>query len=226
MSLPSEAVYPILQRDFVLGWKNIRREDYVGGSFGYTRRQACVGTTNGAGAHNVQIFTNGAGAHNVQIFVLSKDLTVLHALPGFWHPDDLARELRFAKVLLRLWKDETRTEKQKREMYQRLQLAELRFQPAVMYARSDWQEFDKTREGAAVSKDKDRDTFKHTKDGEVKRNARGAPILKALNVLTHERMAERPFVKFKDFDIVRFVDYGTKFYDNNRGVDGRGKRFR
>jgi len=214
VSLPSEAVYPILQNDFVLGWKNIRREDYVGGSFGYTRRQACVGTT------------NGAGAHNVQIFVLSKDLTVLHALPGFWHPDDLARELRFAKVLLQLWKDDTRTDEQKRGMYRRLQLSELRFQPAVMYARSDWQEFDKTREGAVVSKDKDRDTFKHTDKGEVKRDARGAPVLKALNVLTHERMAQRPFLKFKDFDFAKFIDYGTEFYDNNRGVDGRGKRFR
>ena len=212
MSLPSEAVYPILQRDFVLGWKNIRREDYVGGSFGYTRRQACVGTT------------NGAGAHNVQIFVLSKDLTVLHALPGFWHPDDLARELRFARVLLQLFEDDTRTDEQKHEMYRRLQLSELRFQPAVMYARSDWQEFDKTREGAALSKD--RDTFKHTDDGEVKRDARGAPVLKALNVLTHERMAQRPFLKFKDFDFAKFIDYGTRFYDNNRGVDGRGKRFR
>ena len=37
--------------------------------------------------------TNGAGGHNVQIFVLSPDGVVLHALPGFWHPEDLVREL-------------------------------------------------------------------------------------------------------------------------------------
>lgn len=213
MSLPSDAVYPLLKNDFVLGWKNIRREEYVGDSFGYTKNQACVGTT------------NGAGAHNVQIFVLSPDLVVLHALPGFWHPDDLARELRFAKVLLRLWQDDTRTAAQKGEMYRRLQLTELRYQPAVMYARSDWQEFDKTREGAALAM-KDRDTFRHTDGGKVVRDARGAPVLKALNVLTHERMAQRPFLEFADFDFARFIDYGRKFYDNNLGVSRRGKRLR
>jgi len=213
VSLPNDAVYPILRNDFVLGWKNIRREEYVGASFGYTKKHGCVGTT------------NGAGAHNVQIFVLSPDLVVLHALPGFWHPEDLARELQFAKALLRLWEDDTRTDTQKRDMCSRLQLTELRYQPAAMYARSDWQEFDKSREGAALAR-KDRDTFKHTKDGEVKRDARGAPVLKALNVLTHERMAQRPFLKFEEFDFARFIDYGRKFYDNNLGVTRRGKKLR
>jgi hypothetical protein len=214
VSLPDKAVLPMLKHDFVLGWKNIRREDYVGASFGYTKKHACVGTT------------NGAGAHNVQIFVLSPDLVVLHALPGFWHPDDLARELQFAKTLWRLWRDDTRTDAQKRNMCRRLQLTDLRFQPAVMYARSDWQEFDKSREGAALSGDKDRDTFKHDDDGKVERDPRGAPVLKALNVLTHERMAQRPFLKFADFDFARFIDYGRKFYDNNIGVSGRGKKLR
>ncbi len=60
----------------------------------------------------------------------------------------------------------------------------------------------------------------------MKASTSSAPVLKALNVLTHERMAQRPFLKFKDFDFAKFIDYGTRFYDNNRGVDGRGKRFR
>jgi hypothetical protein len=213
VSLPSDEVYPILRNDYVLGWKNIRREEYVGASFGYTKNHACVGTT------------NGAGAHNVQIFILSPDLVVLQALPGFWHPEDLARELQFAKVLMRLWEDDGRTDAQKREAYRRLQLTELRYQPAAMYARSDWQEFDKTREGAALTR-KDRDTFDHAEDGEVKRTARGAPVLKALNVLTHERMAQRPFLKFEDFDFAKFIDYGRKFYDNNLGVSRPGKKLR
>ncbi len=213
MSLPDDAVYPILKSDFVLGWKNIRHEDYVGDSFGYSPSHSCVGTT------------NGAGAHNVQIFVLSSDLVVLHALPGFWHPEDLARELQFAKVLSRLWDDDSRSEAEKRQMFQRLQVTELRYQPAAMYARSDWQEFDKTREGAALAS-KDRDTFRHTDDGEVKRNPHGAPVLKALNVLTHERLAQRPFVKFAEFDFAAFIDYGRKFYDNNLGVSRRGKKLK
>ena len=82
MSLPHQAVYPMLKSDFVLGWKNIIREDYVGRSHGYTSRQTSVGTT------------NGAGPHNVQIFVLSPELVVLHALPGFWHPEPRRRSTR------------------------------------------------------------------------------------------------------------------------------------
>ena len=73
MSLPKEPVFSKLQSDFVVGWRNIIAADSVGESFGYTCDQPAVGTT------------NGAGPHNVQLFVLSPDLTVLHALPGFWH---------------------------------------------------------------------------------------------------------------------------------------------
>ena len=90
----------------------------------------CVGTT------------NGAGAANVQTFVLSPDLVVLHVLPGFWHPEDYVAELEFSKALCRLWQDEGRTRGQKNDMFRRMQLTELRYQEPVMYARCDWQGFD------------------------------------------------------------------------------------
>lgn len=212
MSLPDDRVYSMLRRDFVLGWTNIRREEYVGDSFGYSRRQACVGTT------------NGAGASNVQLFVLSPDRVVLHALPGFWHPDDLARELRFAKMMFRLWQDDGRTLFEKRSMFRRMQLTELRFHSADMYARSDWQGFDKSAEGGRFGAA--RDTFEKTAKGDVRRTRNGAPVLKPINVLVHSRMASQAFVRFEAFDISGFVDYGRKFYDNNRGVDGRGRRLK
>ena len=77
-------MFPLLKSDFVVGWKNIQREDYVGASHGYTCEQPAVGTT------------NGAGPRNTQMFVLSPGGVVLHALPGFWHPDELAAELHFS----------------------------------------------------------------------------------------------------------------------------------
>jgi hypothetical protein len=200
VSLPDPAVLPILERDFVLAWRNIKTEDYVGNSMGYKRDQSCVGTT------------NGAGGRNVQIFILSPDHVVLHALPGFWHPDDLAHELELAKVAWRLWRDESRSDADKRTMYSRIVLADLRFQDPGTYARSDWQSFDKSYQSGKI----DRDTFERNDLGNVKRTESGAPILKPLNVLAHQRMAARAFLPFDEFDVDAFVEYGQRYYDNNR----------
>ena len=203
----------MLQRDFVLGWKNIAKEEYVGSSHGYSKRQTSVGTT------------NGAGPGNLQIFVLSPDLVVMHALPGFWHPEDLARELRFSKVLLRLWRDESRSREQKERMFERLQLAEINNHPKATFARSTWQGFDAQFERSRM-KTGARDTVLITDAGKIKKDRFGMPAMKPLNVLVHERMARRPFIAFSDFDIASFVDYGRKFYDNNQGIDKRRKTFR
>ena len=45
-------------------------------------------------------------------------------------------------------------------------------------------------------------------------------------MLTHQRMAARAFLPFEDFDIAAFVDYGNRFYDNNRGVSGKGRKIK
>ncbi len=202
----------MLQSDFVLGWKNIIREGYVGRSFGYSSRQTSVGTT------------NGAGPHNVQIFVLSPELVVLHALPGFWHPEDLARELRFAKVLHRLWQSRNHTWVQKRRMYRRLQLAAARYHPEETRARSTWQRFDEHNERSRLTRGS-RDTFQCSSEGYLLADCRGNLMMKPINVLVHERMAKRGFVWFDDFDIAAFIDYGNRFYDNNRRVDKTHQKF-
>ena len=193
----------MLRNDFVVGWMNNEREEYCGTSRGYARTQTAVGTT------------NGAGGHNVQMFVLSPDLVVLHALPGFWHPEDLTAELRFAKVLDRLWRDGDRTLAQKRQMWEQLHRTELRRQSEATTARSDWQGFDRSTE-LARAQTENRDTIVVGANG---------PQVKPLNRLVHERLAARPFVKFEDFDIAEFVDYGKTHYDNNRGHDKRSGRF-
>ena len=195
----------MLRDDFVLGWKNILREPYVGDSFGYSSRQTSLGTT------------NGAGPHNVQIFVLSPDLVVLHALPGFWHPDDLARELRLGLVLSRLWADQGRTRGEKDNMFARLHAAELARQTDLTTARSAWQHFDASAERRRPDRGS-RDTFLVADDG------RTEP--KPINWLVHERMALRPFVPFEDFDVESYVDYGREFYDNNKDLDGQGMTFK
>jgi hypothetical protein len=205
-------VFSKLKSDFVVGWRNIITEKYVGESFGYTCDQTAVGTT------------NGAGPHNVQIFVLAPDLTVLHALPGFWHPEDLAQELEFSKTLHRLWNDNGRSRQEKDVMFAQLQLAEPKNHSKTTTIRSSWQGFDAKNEQKRRDAGHTRDTFLTSVDGSVAER-RGRPKMKPINQLVHERMAQRPFVKFKDFDVAVFADYGRILYDNNRRVDGRGAVF-
>lgn len=155
------------------------------------------------------------------MFILSPDLVVLHALPGFWHPDDLARELRFAKVLGRLWEDDQRPREEKDDMFRRLQLAELRRQPAETFARSTWQGFDARVENQKLEQDPTRDTFLFDRFGNPLLGAYQQPQMKPINMLVHERMAERPFVAYEDFDIEEFIDYGKLHYDNNHMDNGK-----
>ena len=189
----------MLQDDFVLGWQNIWRQPFVGASGGYSRTQTAVGTT------------NGAGGRNLQLFVLAPDTTVLHALSGFWHPEDLARELRFAKVISRLWEDGERSLGDKKRMLLNLHLAEVRRHPDETFARSGWQNFDSRVEMQRATTEA-RDTVLFDDQGII-------TGMKPLNVLVHERVLDQPFVKFEDFDIEAFVDYGRPFYDNNRRFD-------
>ena len=201
----------MLQSDFVVGWTNIRKSDYVGYSHGYHSKQTSVGTT------------NGAGPRNTQMFVLSPDLVVLHALPGFWHPEDLESELRFAKVVGKLWGDQSKSLEAKQKIYTRLHRREVFAQSPETFSRSQWQSFDSFTEWQRVENGEKRDT--------VLRNADGSPVLdgqngyrmKPINVLVHERMARRPFVAWSEFDIEDFVDYGKLHYDLNQFEKTRKK---
>ena len=199
MSLSQEPVLSLLKEHFVVGWKNIRGEDFVGASHGYECTDTAVGTT------------NGAGPRNTQMYMLSPDGVVLHCLPGFWHPEDLAHELRLGRELYRLWKDK-RTKQDKRAMFERLQRVSMRSQSAGMRARSGWQGFDSQNERqrlVMLEPGQQRDTF-YYQDGKPER-------LKPLSVVVHERMIERPFLRIDKFDTEAFIDYGRPYYDNNGG---------
>lgn len=204
MSLPQEPVFSKLQNEFVIGWRNIIDQEYVGESAGYTCDQPSVGTT------------NGAGPHNIQLFVLSSDLTVMHALTGFWHPEDLAKELGLAKQLLAVWNDKNLSRTAKNTKFKQMQLAEFQHASKATVARSGWQGFDASNEMKRVKSGKKRDTLItyeiRDRRGKVTKRTKMKPV----NQLVHERMAARPFVKFADFDVAEFADYGRVYYDNNR----------
>jgi len=101
-----------------------------------------------------------------------------------------------------------------------MQLAELRNEPKTTYARSTWQGFDAGTERSRLRSGA-RDTVLVDENGALARVG-GRVKMKPINVLVHERMSRRPFVKFADFDIESFIDYGRPYYDNNASVDGMG----
>ena len=203
MTLPNEEVLDLLRDNFVVGWRNIQRQEFVGNSQGYKKTHTAVGTT------------NGAGGRNVQLFVLASDLTVLHVLPGFWHADDLVDELRFATQLHRLWKNDRRDRAQKLRMAKAMRRTHVRNLSPHTVARSSWQSFDRRKELERY-RTEPRDT--------IVLDDNGRPEVLPLCYVVHERMDTRVFTSFKKFDTEGFVDYGRPYYDNNRGFD-KGREF-
>lgn len=198
----------MIQTKFVAGWHNNITEKYVGESHGYTCEQTAVGTT------------NGAGPRNVQIFVLAADKTVIHALPGYWHPEDLASELTLALDLHAVWTDASLTRAQKDAIFTERQLDRAANPPAALRARSRWQGFDRKNEQKRLESGIERDTFLRDAEGQVLLDKQGEPAIKPVDQLVHERLAARPFVAYADFDVPVFFDYGRAYYDNNKKVDG------
>ena len=209
MSLPNEEVIALLKDQFVVGFRNIEEDKHVGLSHGYKAGQTAVGTT------------NGAGGRNVQLVVMSPDQTVLHVLPGFWHPEDLVTELKFATVLHRLWLDDGKTREEKLALFAAMHKAQVRRFSVDMIARSDWQDFDRVVEVMRARSEK-RDTLLRDAAGDWLLDSHKQPRLKPTCQLLHERMAAQPFTKLGVFDMERYVDYGRPFYDNTAGID-KGK---
>lgn len=200
MTLPNDDVINYLDSRFILAHSNIEKEEHVGLSHGYSPSQSCVGTT------------NGAGGRNVQFLILSADETVLHALPGFWHAEDLVPELQLAFEINRLYLDENKTDEQKGKMFSMLHKTHMRRYGPAAKRRGQWQGFDRWVEMKRVQFE-ERDTFRKTASGELE--------LKSVPEVIHDRMLQRRFKKLADFDLEKFVDYGRSFYDNNRGEKGK-----
>ncbi len=189
MSLSEDPTFGALQSKFVCGWRDISNEPWCGVSGRYDPDNGAAWTT------------NGAGPHNIQLFMLSADGTVLHCLPGFWETHDLAREIKLAEDLDKVWTDRSLTRAEKDGKFREMHLQHLKDHPREMVARSQFQGFDKKFEEKRRASS---DCF--TKDGAAKTTDR----------LMHERMAERAFVAFEKFDTEKYTDYGRQKYDKKR----------
>ena len=217
MSLSKEPTFSLLHNRFVCGYKDISNEPYAGNSGAHSTNANAVETT------------NGAGSHNIQMFVMDADGTVLHCMPGYWNPDDLAAELHLGEQLDAVWRDHSMSAQQKKTQFANLQMEHLRHHSSDLVARSHMQGFDHSHELARKGYS---DTLRsgasaggwqggsawNSKDGSAE------DMVKTTDEIMHERMSKRPFVSYGSFDTAKFADYGTNFYDKHEeNLDETGK---
>jgi len=203
ITLANETVLAKLRERFVLGRADLEAAPHVGVSNGYRPDQTALGAT------------NGAGGRNLQLVVLAADGTVVHAVPGFWHPLDLLPELELARHLHDLHGSPDHTAAQKLAMARTLHRGFLRELGSGTLGRSAWRAEDE----AAEQEQPVRDSFARDDKGLVVRGAGGLPKLVPLVQLVHERMLARGFVPCAAFDWESFVDYGTPRHDPNAAIE-------
>jgi hypothetical protein len=194
VSLSQDPTLSLLKDRFVCGTRDITGEPWSGFSGIHPIDGGAVYTT------------NGAGPHNIQMFVLATDGTVLTCLPGFWHPEDLAIELKFAEDLNKVWTDASLSKAQKDATYTKMHIEHIASHPHTMVKRSQMQGFDKKFEEKRLD---DSDTVL------VKSGPKGTPVFKTTDMIMHERLAKQPFKPYSEFDVVAFSDYGRAKYDKN-----------
>jgi hypothetical protein len=162
----------------------------------------------------------------VQIFVLTSDGVVLHCLPGFWTPDDLLTELQFAQSLNRVWKDLQLSRQTKDKRFKEANLRHAQIHPLAMRSRSRLQGFDEKRERAKAASDFKVETGQAPTVTLAGRRLKLSDM-KTVDQVVHERMAQRPFVPYEEFDVAAYVDYGQLRYDkheNDPRRDWKGKQ--
>lgn len=221
MTLSDDGVIQRLRDRFVCVWRNI------------AGREAYAGQSNKHGAANAAVeTTNGAGHHNVQMLLCAPEGRILHVLPGYWDPAALRHELDFALDLLALDRESNLPAREKKERFSRAHLDHIathaqqgisersRLQPfdAAHEARKPASDFFLKTEaghrsaqggsGAAAPEDPPRGAAPRT----VPRAQVMRP-LKTVDQVIHERMAKRPFVRRKDFDVASLIDMGIRHYD-------------
>jgi hypothetical protein len=218
----------MIRNQFVCGYKNIYKEPYAGNSGVHPMNSSAVLTT------------NGAGPHNVQIFVLSEDGTVLHCMPGYWNPNDLASELALAQKLNSVWLDHSISKDQKATIFKKMQLEHIALHTEEEKSRSHLQGFDANyiAQHAAqlpdlIDKPELLKDYKVASAGTGKA-AEGMHVpeaaFKTTDMIMHERMSKTAFVAYNNFDVAAFTNYGTTYYDKNenesegRVVDSRLKK--
>jgi hypothetical protein len=148
------------------------------------------------------------------MFVLSPDGTVLTCLPGYWAPQDLTAELALAQELNKVWQDPSLSRDQKNRLFYQMHMQHIGQHSFAMVKRSKMQGFDQKYEAKfrLATSDTIRDRSLITDP-----NAKMLPqqAFKTTDEIFHERMAQRPFVRYQDFDVAAFADYGRPKYDKH-----------
>ncbi|HEY9867806.1 MAG TPA: hypothetical protein V6D08_01245 [Candidatus Obscuribacterales bacterium] len=192
-----------LRNRYVCGYRNIIGEPYAGDSGTHEPSGTAIDTT------------NGAGPHNIQIFVMNADGIVLHCLAGYWNSEDLVAELDLAERLNRVWDDRSILPDQKLALFKKMQLDHIQDHKPEMVARSQLQSFDKRFEVEKRLASSDAIADASLIDSRDAHASVPDEAFKTTDRLMHERISTRPFVHYEDFDVARFADYGTRFYDKN-----------
>lgn len=200
VTLSVDPIFSALKSEFVCGYSDISDKKYAGASGKHKPSENAVHTT------------NGAGPHNIQIFVLAPDGVVLHCLPGYWKPQDLAGELEFAKAVNDIWQNNSLTVPQKRQMFAEMNLAHIKEHEKGLSKRSHMQGFDLIHEAKTNPHS---DFFYNPARVDSTSGHTPKENVKTVDIVLHERMAQRPFVPFEHFDAEVFSSYGKPLYDKH-----------
>jgi hypothetical protein len=96
-----------------------------------------------------------------------------------------------------------------------MQLDHIRDHKPEMVARSQLQSFDKRFEVEKRLASSDAVADASLIDARDAHASVPDEAFKTTDRIMHERISMRPFVHYEDFDVARFADYGTRFYDKN-----------
>ena len=204
MSLSQDPAFTALKDYFVCGTQDITNEPYCGISGRHEVDGQAINTT------------NGAGPHNIQMFMLSADGTVLSCCQGFWNPKDLVSEMGLANDLNQVWLNPNLSRAQKNQMFVQMHLAHAAQHSQQERMRSHLQGFDAKYE--AKNRLHNSDAILNPNLA-AQANVKGAKIpfeaFQTTDQLMHQRMAQRPFERYTQFDVAQYVDYGRQKYDKH-----------
>lgn len=175
--------------------------------------------------------SNGAGAHNIQMFFMTPDGTVLQCMPGYWTSADLALIINeLVEPLNKIWKTRNYSKRKKAKLYAEAQLAFISKHSSDFARRSRMQNFDAAFEvknrlatSDCIHRDENGDPIELQRKKKGNSNKAKKKRYKMKNTLEIAlgRMAKRPFVPYESFDVAKFSDYGRKKYDKKG--DGGGE---
>lgn len=188
-------VIELLQQRFVLFWHPATTPRAIDRSAGRQWPTSVVG------------LPNGHGSRHVQLLVLAPDRTVLHALPGFWHPDDLRTELHFALQVHELWRDRSRPAAAREHLLQAMRRVLLASWSLDYRARCQPDEEDRAAE-VTRSRTGSRDTIVRDGKGDWVLDEDKRPVLKPVGQVVHERLQRQGLLPLERFDLDGLIDYG------------------